>query len=149
VKADIEQHGVDARLVATIDFDGLVAEPRSRRYCLGRGRPPCLPSDGRIGQPHGVAPTMSLPDLVYRFKTLTTNRYIHGVRKSGWTPFSGRLWQRNYYEHIIRDQAEFNRIRDYVANNPLQWKNYRENPSRSMSEGADIKSVREKEPWKA
>jgi putative transposase len=92
---------------------------------------------------------MSLPDLVYRFKTLTTNRYIHGVRKSGWTPFSGRLWQRNYYEHIIRDQAEFNRIRDYVANNPLQWKNDRENPSRSMSAGADIKSVREKEPWKA
>jgi hypothetical protein len=28
--------------------------------------------------------------------------------------------QRNYFEHIIRDQAEFNRIREYVANNPLQ-----------------------------
>ncbi|HXV49041.1 MAG TPA: hypothetical protein VEB61_09585 [Candidatus Binatia bacterium] len=65
---------------------------------------------------------------MHRFKTLTTNRYIHGVKQSGWTPFAGRLWQRNYYEHIIRDDAELIRIREYVANSPLQWENGRQKP---------------------
>ena len=31
------------------------------------------------------------------------------------------VWQRNYYEHIIRNDADLNRIRDYIANNPLKW----------------------------
>jgi len=39
-------------------------------------------------------------------------------------------WQRNYYEHIIRDQNELNRIREYLMNNPLQWQFDRENPAR-------------------
>jgi len=38
------------------------------------------------------------------------------------------IWQRNYYEHIIRDDAEMNRIREYIVNNPLQWDNDTENP---------------------
>jgi REP-associated tyrosine transposase len=99
------------------------------------------------GQPQGVAPTMSLADVVHRFKTLTTNRYIHGVKKSGWTPFSGRLWQRNYYEHIVRDEAESLRIREYVTHNPLQWENDRENPSRSVVVGAGLKPAPTIEPW--
>lgn len=44
------------------------------------------------GQPRGVAPTMALPDLVHRFKSLTTSRYIHGVKQKGWRPFPGKLW---------------------------------------------------------
>lgn len=67
------------------------------------------------GQPQGVAPTMStisLPDVVHRFKTLTTKRYIDGVKLLGWPPFAGRLWQRNYYEHIVRGENELNRIRE-------------------------------------
>jgi REP element-mobilizing transposase RayT len=55
-----------------------------------------------IGQPRGVAPTMSLPDIVHRFKTLTTKRYTDGVKQNNWLPCDKRLWQRNYYEHIIR-----------------------------------------------
>ena len=31
------------------------------------------------------------------------------------------LWQRNYYEHIIRNDMELNRIRQYIINNPLNW----------------------------
>jgi REP element-mobilizing transposase RayT len=44
-----------------------------------------------------------------------------GVRHNGWTPFPGRLWQRNYHEHIIRDEADLYRIRRYIATNPLRW----------------------------
>ena len=72
---------------------------------------------------------MSLPDVVHRFKTLTTRRYADGVKQHGWQPFPGRVWQRNYYEHVIRGERELNRIREYIANNPVQWALDRENPT--------------------
>jgi REP-associated tyrosine transposase len=97
------------------------------------------------GQPQGIAPAISLADVVHRFKTITTNRYIHGVKESGWPRFSGRFWQRNYYEHIIRNEEELARVREYVANNPLQWENDRENPSRSV--GAGLKPARKIKSW--
>ncbi|CAA9561285.1 MAG: hypothetical protein AVDCRST_MAG43-1794 [uncultured Thermomicrobiales bacterium] len=46
----------------------------------------------------------SLGAIVGWFKTMTTNAYIRGVRASGWKPFSRRLWQSNYYEHIIQNE---------------------------------------------
>ena len=59
---------------------------------------------------------------------MTTNEYIRGVRQHGWPPFAGKLWQRNYYEHIIRNENELARIREYITNNPAQWSTDRENP---------------------
>ena len=57
---------------------------------------------------------MSLPDVVHRFKSLTTTRYRHGVLQNGWSPFPGRLWQRNYYERVIRNDGELRHIREYI-----------------------------------
>jgi len=74
------------------------------------------------GQPRGVAPTLSLPDIIHRFKTMTTKRYTDGVQQHGWMPFPGKLWQRNYYEHIIRDEKSHNRISEYIQTNPLRWR---------------------------
>jgi len=86
----------------------------------------------RIGQPQGVAPTgLSLPDMVHRFKTLTTKRYTDGVKRGAWPPFRARLWQRNYYEHVIRNERELDEIREYIATNPLKWALDRENPQRT------------------
>ncbi|GBD25830.1 hypothetical protein HRbin30_01155 [bacterium HR30] len=70
-----------------------------------------------------------LPGIVRWFKTMTTNEYIRGVKQSGWPPFNGRLWQRNYYEHIIRNDESLNRIRQYIADNPRRWAFDRENPA--------------------
>lgn len=72
-----------------------------------------------IGRPQGGA--LTIPDIIHRFKTLTTKRYTDGVKEHGWTPFPGRLWQRNYYEHIIRDEQSYYRISEYIINNPLNW----------------------------
>lgn len=52
------------------------------------------------------------------FKSITTVEYIHGVKNMGWTPFNGKLWQRDYYEHIIRDYDAFVRISEYIKENP-------------------------------
>jgi REP element-mobilizing transposase RayT len=62
---------------------------------------------------------------------MTTTRYITGVKQLGWSGFRGRLWQRNYYEEIIRDEAGLNRIRRYIAENPMRWDQDDENPQRS------------------
>jgi putative transposase len=86
------------------------------------------------GQPQGVAPTLSLPDVVHRFKTLTTKRYADGVKQLGWPPFRGRLWQRNYYEHVVRDEESLNRIRQYILDNPARWEFDRENPAATAPE---------------
>ncbi len=85
--------------------------------------PPCgHPNLHLPGQPQGVAPTLALPDIVHRFKTMTTKRYTDGVKQYGWSPFPGKLWQRNYYEHIIRDDESHHRISEYIRTNPLRWR---------------------------
>jgi len=58
---------------------------------------------------------------VERLKSLTTTRYINGVKHNGWQPFPGRLWQRNYHDRIIRHETELNRVRTYICNNPANW----------------------------
>ena len=80
----------------------------------------------RLGQPRRVAPTLG--DIVNWFKTMTTNEYIRGVKQNKWPPFAEKLWQRNYYEHIIRNEEELNHIRQYIAENPLNWRIDEENP---------------------
>jgi putative transposase len=59
--------------------------------------------------------------VVQWFKTMTTNEYIRGVKTLGWTRFDGKLWQRNYWEHIIRNQVAYERISEYIINNPKKW----------------------------
>jgi putative transposase len=63
------------------------------------------------------------------FKTMTTNEYIRGVKELGWRTFPRRLWQRDYFDRIIRDLEELTRIRQYIRQNPAQWDEDPENPA--------------------
>jgi len=60
--------------------------------------------------------------LIGAFKTVSTKR----INEYRGTP-GVVVWQRNYYEHIIRDECSLNRIRAYIAANPLRWHLDREN----------------------
>jgi putative transposase len=73
-------------------------------------------------------PAPTLGDVIGAFKSRVTVEYIRGVKTFGWTPFDRRLWQRNYYEHIIRNEETLNCIRRYIAENPIRWAFDRENP---------------------
>ena len=73
-----------------------------------------------------VAPTLG--DIVGAWKSLTTNSYIKGVQDSGWPHFPSRLWQRNYYERVVRTERELDAIREYIALNPMRWNQDSENP---------------------
>jgi REP element-mobilizing transposase RayT len=66
-----------------------------------------------------------LGQLIGAFKTVSA-KHINLVRHTPGAP----VWQRNYYEHIIRNEDEMDSIRRYILNNPIQWESDRENPDR-------------------
>ncbi|MDR6966119.1 REP element-mobilizing transposase RayT [Flavobacterium arsenatis] len=68
---------------------------------------------------HAASP---LYRVVQWFKTMSTNEYIRGVKSLGWKPFNGKVWQRNYYEIIIRNEEAYEHISNYIASNPAKWK---------------------------
>lgn len=78
---------------------------------------PDLPEKNESGA-HTGAP---LPTIIQWFKTMSTNEYIKNVSQSRWSPFPGRLWQRNYFERVIRNDVELDKFRDYILTNPARW----------------------------
>ena len=120
-----------------VEIDEFIVMPNNIHgiVVLNVGAGPCACPDANKGQPkvegqpRGVAPTrLSLPDVVHRYKSFTTSEYRIGVEQLNWIPFPGKLWQRNYYEHVIRNEKELNQTREYISNNPLQWALDNENP---------------------
>jgi putative transposase len=69
----------------------------------------------------GTLTDMTVGNIVGAFKSLTTNAYIKGVSQLNWEALNGKLWQRNYYERIIRNQEAYLRISRYIQTNPLRW----------------------------
>lgn len=63
----------------------------------------------------------SIGNIIGWFKTMTTNEYIRGIKTLGWQTFDNKLWQRNYFEHIIRNQQSYIQISDYINTNDLNW----------------------------
>jgi len=65
---------------------------------------------------------VTVGEMMGAFKSITTLEYINGANNLGWEPFAGKLWQRNFYEHIIRNEISYYKISDYIVNNPARWK---------------------------
>jgi len=93
-----------------------------------------ITSDPDVGARHAVPLRMaphaeqfgkpvpgSLSTIVRSFKSAATKR-INVWRGTPGAP----VWQRNYYEHILRDEASWERVREYIAHNPLRWTEDRE-----------------------
>jgi len=86
-----------------------------------------------VGTTRRVAPTGkeevcgpkagSLGAILGQFKSVTTKRTQAGGRNSDIS-----VWQRNYYERVIRDEDELEKIREYIVYNPQKWPTDRENP---------------------
>lgn len=91
------------------------------------------PSDSRriaptpkISQPSSDdrSKTKSLGRLIGTFKTVSTKQ-INQIRKTPGTP----IWQRNYYEHIVRHETRLQQIRQYIVANPVSWQQDHLHPS--------------------
>jgi len=73
--------------------------------------------DPRV-DPNIMVTNDTLGIIIKKFKTLTTKIFIDNVKENDWPRFNKRLWQRNFYERIIRNEKEYLRIKDYIRNNP-------------------------------
>jgi REP element-mobilizing transposase RayT len=82
-------------------------------------------ADLRVGSGPVCAP---LPTILQWFKTMTTNEYIRGVKEFNWPRFDGKLWQRSYYDHVIHNDVNLLRIRQYIRDNPSSWEKDEEYP---------------------
>ena len=71
-------------------------------------------------------PRHGLPEIVRAFKSFSAKR-INRLRRTDGVP----VWQRNYYEHIIRNEREMDNIAKYIKTNPLRWNDDDENPIKS------------------
>lgn len=111
---------LDAHITMPNHFHGIIilvgADPRVR------------PKQGGNDPFEGTHMGVPLPRIIQWFKTMATNEYIRSVETHQWPSFHGRLWQRNYYEHIIRDERDLETIREYVGNNPKSWECDEEHP---------------------
>ncbi|RYX80907.1 transposase [bacterium] len=70
----------------------------------------------------------SLGRVVQAFKSLTTTTYAKGVHERSWPPFERRLWLRNYWDRIIRNDKEWQQANNYIFNNPAQWATDKQHP---------------------
>jgi hypothetical protein len=75
-------------------------------------------------------PAGSLPAIVRAFKSATTRR----VNEWRGTP-GAPVWQRNYYERVIRTEIELSRAREYIMANPARWPEDANNPARQPRNG--------------
>lgn len=119
------QISLDEFVVMPNHIHGIIIIHRRGESCI---RPNSSRGDHK-DRPYGTEP-YSIGRVVQAFKSITTNKYIWGVQENKWPAFPDSLWQRNYYEHIIRDENELHNICEYVANNPTNWADDEENPDK-------------------
>jgi len=87
---------------------------------VGAGFKPALTPDNRR---HGLS------EIIRGFKSFSARR-INAIRNT----FGAPVWQRGYFDRVIRNEGELNRIREYVLNNSTNWDMDRENPDALMSQ---------------
>jgi len=94
---------------------------------LSRGTARCTPTtktgNGRHYRKFGKMISGTLLAIIRSFKSAVT-KHINGLGDKQGVP----VWQRNYYEHVVRNEKELNQIREYIMNNPLKWELDEENP---------------------
>jgi len=95
-------------------YEYIRSDASARRGTIYRAPTPTIEQFGK--------PTVgSLPTILRTFKAAVTRRASRELD-------SANIWQRNYYEHIIRNQTDFERIAGYTLANPANWDTDEENP---------------------
>jgi hypothetical protein len=130
------------KLLGELERLGLDGKQRDERAAeldrVGRGDRPVAPTPEPI--PASGPKPKSIGSFIAGFKS-TVTKQINELRG---TP-GAKLWQRNYYEHVIRDEDDLNRIRQYILDNPARWDKDENNPDRfGRLVGVEIKHAG---PW--
>jgi REP element-mobilizing transposase RayT len=111
-----------------IELDAFVVMPNHAHFIInivspdvrdGANRGNRAGQESRAGQAH--APTLG--QVVGAFKSISAVQVNRLLSRTGQP-----LWQRNYYERVIRNEGELRGLRDYIIHNPLNWADDTENP---------------------
>ena len=115
---------LDAYTIMPNHFHGIivVADSVGARRCLAHKER----ATHRVAPTSGIRPD-SLGSIIGQFKSNVTRRINASCGAPG-IP----VWQRNYFEHVIRNDEEWNRTREYIQNNPLNWETDEENPGKFL-----------------
>jgi len=81
-----------------------------------------------VGHAGGTGPSPTLFDVIGAFKSISTIK-VNGLLRRRRVP----LWQRSYYEHIVRTGEDLRKIQRYILENPLMWSLDPENPNRKST----------------
>ena len=90
---------------------------------VGAGLAPApivVPDEIRAGV--NPAPTKTVGDIVGAYKSLVVNDCLALFKQKNPDEMTGQLWQRNYHEHIIRNEQLYQRISKYIINKPKKWR---------------------------
>ena len=113
------------RLYDGIDLDAFIVKPNHVHGIVVINQPVgVIQESPTYAEPVAQRRRMLLSKIVGRLKMVSAKQ-INALRGSSGQP----LWQRNYYEHVIRDEGSLKRIRQYFADNPAQWEFDHENPA--------------------
>lgn len=105
----------------SISLDAFVVMPNHIHGIILVGTQFIAASANRGNDRGAMNRTPTLGEIVRAYKAGST-RMIRKIVNANFA------WQRNYYEHVIRDEQSFNRIRQYILDNPARWDVDRENP---------------------
>ena len=71
-----------------------------------------------LGEPIKLVRKTTLTDIVSGYKSITTVAWIR-MKKSNNEPYARHLWQERFYDHVMRNERDLRRVREYIMNNPL------------------------------
>lgn len=130
---DFANMAPDAFVVMPNHLHGIVVITQGRGEASSSEKLPTPERDAsplrRPARPAGTV-AGSLGAMVQNFKSMSTRR-INTLRGTPGVP----VWQRNYYERVIRSEEELSRVRQYITQNPTRWATDEENPVRVLEEG--------------
>ncbi|MFH1440713.1 MAG: transposase [Candidatus Omnitrophota bacterium] len=73
-----------------------------------------------INKREDARPSPTIFDIICSFKSKCTVEYLKYIKHNNLN-ISGKIWQRAFYEHVIRNELSLNEIREYIINNPAKW----------------------------
>lgn len=118
--------GLDAWIVMPDHIHGIIEIRRGEAFgSRPEPKEKALPPNAsplHMSRPRGTTP-QSLAAIIQNYKSLSARR----INRWRGTPRSP-VWQRNYYEHVIRDEEDLGRIREYILANPAAWEEGVEDP---------------------
>lgn len=67
------------------------------------------------------SPSSTIAEMMQAFKSKTTVEYIRLVKAGKARPFDKKVWQRSYYDHVIRNERDYQEVWKYIEENPMRW----------------------------